>query len=115
MKIKQIEYMNQISYFSKFIPVFKTEKSKILHKDKIIKVSKISGTVAGALPSSKELPQFTGVPVENLIGKQNKCSTEPQHTGRLDSVYPTFQNYHFSVIVQLPFFDRKIYNPPAKL
>jgi len=43
----------------------KLKKARILHKDKIIKVSKISGTVAGALPCSKELPQFTGVPVEN--------------------------------------------------
>ena len=71
MKIKQIDYINQISYFAKLIHTFfKSEKkARILHKDKIIKVSKNSGTVAGALPGSKLLSQFPGIPSKKLICK----------------------------------------------
>jgi len=58
-------------FFAKLIPDFKAEnKARILHEDKVIVLSKISGTVAGALPGSNELPQFPGVPVEKLIGKK---------------------------------------------
>ena len=42
-------------FFAKLIPDFKAEnKARILHEDKVIVLSKISGTVAGALPCSEE-------------------------------------------------------------
>merc|ERR1711988_53563 len=55
----------------KLVPNFKFDvKARILHEDKVIVLSKMSGTVAGALPGSNELPQFPGIPVEKLIGKK---------------------------------------------
>merc|ERR1712156_1290665 len=56
---------------SKLVPDFKLDvKARILHEDKVIVLSKMSGTVVGALPGSNELPQFPGIPVEKLIGKK---------------------------------------------
>ena len=56
---------------SKLVPNFKLDvKARILHEDKVIVLSKMSGTVAGALSGSNELPQFPGIPVEKLIGKK---------------------------------------------
>jgi len=45
-------------------------KAKLLHEDKVIVLSKISGTVARALPDSNDLPQFPGVPFKKLINKK---------------------------------------------
>ena len=45
-------------------------KATLVHEDKVIVLSKISGTIAGALPDFNELPQFPGIPVEKLIGKK---------------------------------------------
>ena len=60
-------------YFAKIIPDFKIDvKARILHEDKVIVLSKISGTIAGALPGSNEISQFPGIPVEKLIGKKFK-------------------------------------------
>jgi len=45
-------------------------KAKLLHEDKVIVLSKISGTIARALPDSNDLPQFPGIPFKKLIGKK---------------------------------------------
>jgi len=60
-------------YFLKLIPDFIIDrKATLLHEDKVIVLSEISGTIAGALPGFNELPQFPGIPVEKLIGKKFK-------------------------------------------
>ena len=57
--------------FSQLLPDFEIDvKARIIHEDKVIVLSNISGTVAGAPQGYKELPQFPGIPVEKLIGKK---------------------------------------------
>lgn len=57
--------------FSQLMPDFKVDvKARVIHEDKVIVLSKISGTVSRAPQGYKEFPQFPGIPVEKLIGKK---------------------------------------------